>query len=98
MNARQRRTAYRALPKIGTILEFCRPNRIVMVRVIGRTSNVNLLASTSDDSMYTGERPSVRRVRTETIPGPFETAGRNAPLVSRLRTVPENMRHLILAA
>jgi hypothetical protein len=98
MNAQQRRKAYRNLPKAGTVLELHRPARIVLVRVLGYSAPVLELASTVADYWYAGTRPSMHRVRVETIPGPFETAARSTPLVSRLRAVPSNMRHLILAA
>jgi hypothetical protein len=81
MNAQQRRKAYRALPKAGAIMTLRRPRGPVTVRVLGRTERVIELACIRDTYSYDGERPSIHRVRVETI-GDLPT--RSAPLLARL--------------
>jgi hypothetical protein len=104
MNARQRRKAYRALPKRGTFLEILLPYRggpdevWKRVRVLGYSAPVFELGGTPDVYNYSGERPSVYRVRVEILSDGLELSGRMTPLVAKLREVPPYMRHLLPAA
>lgn len=99
MNARQRRKAYRALPKAGTILELYRSGGIhnmerwFKVRVIGATQPVNTMA-TPIDYNFNGDRPSVHRVHVRIIE--FGELGSTcSPKLTKLRSTPDYLKHTL---
>lgn len=97
MNARQRRKAYRALPKAGTILELLRGDRggdrWFKVRVLGTTAPVRYMA-TPINYNFNGDRPSVHRVHVRIIE--FGDMGSTcSPKLSRLRVTPDYLKHTL---
>ncbi|WP_321902047.1 hypothetical protein [Paraburkholderia tropica] len=85
MNSAQRRKAYRALPKPGTLMTFTRRDgEPFPCRVVGKTNPVIDLSSTSIDYGYSGNRPSVHRVRLERLP--LANGWTFSPLMTKLHT------------
>ncbi|VVE12408.1 hypothetical protein PCA20602_02702 [Pandoraea capi] len=82
MNSRQRRRAYRALPKPGTKLIFNAKVGVRLVTVVGKSAPVIELGGCPAAYSYAGTRPSLRRVKCN-------WAGSNGatvtPHISRLR-------------
>lgn len=85
MNARQRRTAYRAIKAmIGRNIEFTLANGVVRAGVVlGLTKPVLEMGSNSDKSNFAGSRPSVHRVRVR-----LESKATMSPLLTRVKFVP----------